>query len=116
MKGPWGGSWQYLTRTAVVPAGTVKGTSTKLPCNSAPNSPVITCDGSISAPVQDLGPSAVAAAGALTRMRTAAAAGSASAMATIAHAIGPVRIARPRTPKVPRPYRRLEAPATGNGP
>ena len=36
-------------------------------------------------------------------------------MATIAHAIAPLRVARPRTPKVPGPYRRLEAPATGNG-
>ena len=65
-KGPIGGSQQYLTRTAVVPAGTWNGSSTKLPWSSDPNSPVITWVGWIAAPGQDVGPSAVAAAGALT--------------------------------------------------
>ncbi len=60
MNGPIGGSQQYFTRTAVTPAGTSNGSSTKLPCCSEPNSPVNTWFGSIAAPPQEVGPSMAA--------------------------------------------------------
>ena len=55
VNGPIGGSQQYLTRTAVTPAGTSNGSSTKLPCCSELNSPVKTWFGSIAAPPQEVG-------------------------------------------------------------
>src|SRR5687767_12331025 len=50
-----GWSWQYLTRSASVPAGTSKGTVTYEPSSSGPNEPVMTRSGDgIATPVQAL--------------------------------------------------------------